>query len=82
MLELLICKEPFQHAWKKIIQSYNIAFQTQSMTLEVLQEAAKVYLVGLFKDTNLCIIYAKRVTKMGKDMQLTHRVHGEKNPMH
>ena len=35
-----------------------------------LQEAAEAYLVGLFEDTNLCVIYAKRVTIMPKDMQL------------
>ena len=35
-----------------------------------MQEAAEAYLVGLFEDTNLCAIHAKRVTIMPKDMQL------------
>ena len=35
-----------------------------------LQEAAEAYLVGLFEDTNLCAIHAKRVTIMPKDIQL------------
>ena len=33
-----------------------------------LQEAAEAYLVGLFEDTNLCAIHAKRVTIMPKDI--------------
>ncbi|GBP07950.1 Histone H3, embryonic [Eumeta japonica] len=32
-----------------------------------LQEASEAYLVGLFEDTNLCAIHAKRVTIMPKD---------------
>ncbi|RXG72005.1 histone H3, embryonic [Armadillidium vulgare] len=28
-----------------------------------LQEASEAYLVGLFEDTNLCVIHAKRLTK-------------------
>merc|ERR1712032_63955 len=32
------------------------------------QEASEAYLVGLFEDTNLCAIHAKRVTIMPKDI--------------
>jgi len=32
---------------------------------------------GLFEDTNLCAIHAKRVTIMAKDMQLARRIRGE-----
>ena len=42
-----------------------------------LQEAAEYYLAGLFEDTNLCCIHAKRVTIMPKDIQLAHRIWGE-----
>ena len=42
-----------------------------------LQEAAEAYLVGLFEDTNLCAIHAKRVTINPKDMQLARRIRGE-----
>ncbi|TGZ49778.1 hypothetical protein DBV15_07653 [Temnothorax longispinosus] len=39
-----------------------------------LQEASEAYLVGLFEDTNLCAIHAKRVTIMPKDIQLARRI--------
>nr|GEV39462.1 histone H3.2-like [Tanacetum cinerariifolium] len=41
-------------------------------------EASEAYLVGLFEDTNLCAIHAKRVTIMPKDMQLARRIRGER----
>ena len=44
----------------------------------LLQEAAEAYLVGLFEDTNLCAIHAKRVTIMPKDIQLARRIRGER----
>nr|XP_014353917.1 PREDICTED: histone H3-like [Latimeria chalumnae] len=42
------------------------------------QLATKAYLVGLFEDTNLCAIHAKRVTIMPKDIQLARRIRGER----
>ena len=44
-----------------------------------LQEAAEAYLVGLFEDTNLGAIHAKRVTIMPKDIQLARRIRGERS---
>uniref|UniRef100_A0A803YS60 H3.3 histone A n=1 Tax=Meleagris gallopavo TaxID=9103 RepID=A0A803YS60_MELGA len=40
--------------------------------------ASEAYLVGLFEDTNLCAIHAKRVTIMPKDIQLARRIRGER----
>ena len=42
--------------------------------MAALQEATEAYLVGLFEDTNLCAIHAKRVTIMPKDMQLARHI--------
>ena len=42
-----------------------------------LQEAAEAYIVGLFEDTNLCALHAKRVTIMVKDLQLARRIRGD-----
>ena len=50
----------------------------QSQSILALQEATEAYIVGLFEDTNLCAIHAKRVTIMTKDFQLARRIRGEK----
>jgi histone H3 len=52
----------------------DIRFQSQAVL--ALQEAAEAYLVGLFEDTNLCAIHAKRVTIMTKDLHLARRIRG------
>jgi histone H3/H4 len=38
------------------------------------KSASAAYLVGLFKDANLCAIHAKRVTIMQKYIQLARRI--------
>jgi histone H3/H4 len=53
-------------------------FRFQSSAVLALQEAAEAYLVGLFEDTNLAAIHAKRVTIMPKDIQLARRIRGER----
>jgi histone H3 len=44
-----------------------------------IQEAAESYLIGLFEDTNLACIHAKRVTIAPVDMQLARRIRGERS---
>ena len=41
------------------------------------QEALEAYVVGLFEDTNIAAIHAKRVTIMPRDMQLARRIRGD-----
>ena len=48
-----------------------------SAALEALQEASEAYLIGLFEDTNLLAMHAKRVTIMPKDMALAKRIRGD-----
>ncbi|KAL4583314.1 hypothetical protein LXL04_007884 [Taraxacum kok-saghyz] len=55
-----------------------IHLRFQSSAVAALQEASEAYLVGLFGDSNLCAIHAKRVTIMPKDMQLARRIRGER----
>jgi histone H3 len=52
----------------------------QSHAVIALQEAAEAYLVGLFEETNLCAIHAKRVTitVTPKDNQLARGIRGER----
>ena len=73
----LIRKLPFQRLVREIAVKVAQEMQFQSWALLVLQEAAKVYLVGLFEDTNLCAIHARHVTIMLKDIQLARRICGE-----
>ena len=76
--ELLIRKLPFQRLVRYIANDFKTDLRFQSSAVLALQEAAEAYMVGLFEDTNLCAIHAKRVTIMPKDMQLAKRIRGER----
>ena len=83
--ELLIRKLPFQRLVREIASDSEVItsplcgkVRFQSAAVMALQEAAEAYLIGLFEDTNLCAIHAKRVTIMPKDIQLARRIHGER----
>ncbi|CAM2098078.1 unnamed protein product [Caretta caretta] len=76
--ELLIRKLPFQRLVREIAQDFKTDLRFQSSAVMALQEASEAYLVGLFEDTNLCAIHAKRVTIMPKDIQLARRIRDRK----
>ncbi|KAI4977741.1 hypothetical protein ZWY2020_014295 [Hordeum vulgare] len=76
--ELLIRKLPFQRLVREITHDFKSDLHFQSSTVSALQEAAESYLVGLFEDTNLYAIHAKRVTIMPKDIQLARRIRRER----
>jgi len=81
--ELLIRKLPFQRLVKEIAQDHYTDLRFQSTAVLALQEASEAYLVGLFSDTNLCALHAKRVTIQPGDMQLARRIRGEcSRPFH
>jgi len=76
--ELLICRRPFQRLVREITRGHGCdAERFQSAAILALQEAAEAYLVGLFEDTNLYALHARRVTVMPKDMKLSRRIRGE-----
>ena len=76
--DLLIRRAPFQRVMYEIVRSFRNDLRIQAVAIKGLQEAAEAYLVGLFKDSNLCAIHAKRVTIMPKDVQLARRICGER----
>lgn len=75
--ELLIRRRPFQRLVREVAQDYKSDLRFQSAALEALQQAAEAYLVGLFEDTLLCAVHAKRVTIQPRDMQLARRLRRE-----
>ena len=75
---LLLRKLPFQRLVKNYAHNYMPNCRFQKTALYALQEATESYLVGLFEDTNLSAIHAKRVTIMVKDMKLARRIRGER----
>ena len=75
--ELLLRKLPFQRLVREIAQGFKTDLRFQSSAVVALQEASEAYLVGLYEDTNLCAIHAKRVTIMPKDIQLARRIRKE-----
>lgn len=75
--DLLCRKLPFQRLVREIIQDISTKdFRFQGSAIQALQHATEAYLVGLFEDTNLCAIHAKRITIQPKDMQLALRIKG------
>ncbi|CDW60411.1 Histone H3 [Trichuris trichiura] len=76
--ELLIRRLPFQRLVREIPQDFKADLRFQMSAVLALQEATEAYLVGLFEDTNLCAIHARRVTIMAKDIQLARRIRGER----
>ena len=65
----------FQKNTELLIRKADV--RMQSTTVLALQEASEAYMVGMFEDTNLAAMHAKRVTIMPRDMQLARRIRGE-----
>ena len=76
--DLLIRKAPFARLVKEIAQEFMVEIRFRGSAISALQEAAEAYLVGLFEDTNLCAIHAKRITIMPRDIQLARCIRGER----
>lgn len=79
--DLLIRKLPFQRLVREIAEMDHgtMGIRFQSTALLAIQEAAEAYLVGLFEDTNMCAIHAKRSTIFPRDMHLARRIRNEYN---
>lgn len=76
-----------QRLVREIAYDFKTDLRFQATAIQALQEATEYYLVGLFNDTNLCALHARRVTIMPKgmclllttDMQLARRIRGERS---
>ena len=80
--ELLIRKTPFQRLVREIAttgenRGKDLRFQSTAML--ALQEASEAYMVGMFEDTNLAALHAKRVTILPRDLALARRLRGDKD---
>lgn len=63
---------------REIAESFRSDLRFQAAAILALQEACEAYLVGLFEDSNLIAIHAKRVTVFEKDIKLARRIRGER----
>jgi histone H3/H4 len=72
--ELLMRKLPFQRLVREIAQDFKSDLRFAPAAMMALQEACEAYMVGLFEDTNLCALHARRVTVFPKDMQLARQI--------
>ena len=75
--QVIIPRLPFQRLVRDICRTRNPDTRFSSQALQALQEAAESYLTGMFEDSLLCALHAKRVTVMVKDIQLARRIRGE-----
>ena len=75
--ELLIKKLPFQRVVRDIAQDFKDKIRFRRPALQALQEAAEIYLVGLFEDAVLLSSHADRVTINTDDLRLARRIRGE-----
>ena len=73
---LLIRKLPFSRLIREIAQDFKANLRFTADAIYTLQNAAEIYLVNLFEDTQLAAIHGKRVTTMPVDMQLVCKLRG------
>ena len=78
--DLLLSKIPFQRLVREITEHIcKKQYRYTKDAMLALQEAAEAHLIELFKDSNLLVIHAKRVTLMPKDIQLARRIRGDRD---
>jgi histone H3 len=76
--DLLIRKAPFQRLVREVgaLLYQNLRFQSTAVL--ALQEASEQYLIGVFEDSHMSAIHARRVTVMPRDVRLARRIRGER----
>ena len=76
---LEISKKAFSSLVQSITQTMfpNQGYNFSLRGIAALHVASEDYLVGLFEDSYLCALHAKRITLMKKDMTLARRLRGD-----
>ena len=77
--ELLIQKQLFRRLVRQVALNINNTIRFQESALLAIQEASEQFLTQLLEEGNLCVIHAKRVTLMPRDLQLARRIRGIPN---
>ena len=77
--KLLISKKAFAKLVQEITETMfpEQGFRFSLRGISALHVASEDYLIGLFEDSYLCALHAKRVTLMKKDMTLARRLRGD-----
>ena len=78
-IDLLVPRAAFARLVRNICHDLTDEMRFTSDALRALQESSEAYIVGVFEDTNLCAIHAKRATIYKKDMDLARRIRGDRN---
>ena len=65
----------FARLFRDIAQDKRIYVGFRPSTMQALQSATEAYDVGLFEDSNLCVMQERRITIMPKDIKLAPRIH-------
>ena len=75
---LLLRRQPFQRLVREVAADFKSDLRFQQTAVQALQEACEAHMVGLFEDTNLCAVHARRVTIMPRDLALARRIRGDR----
>ena len=75
--DTLVPRAPLQRLVKDITHKYKPEARYSLSAIEAVHQCIEAYMVGLFEDTGLCAIHARRKTIMTRDMRLARRIRGE-----
>ena len=77
--KLIINERAFARLVHEVVQEAKEGVTIASDACTAIQVATEDYLIGIFKDTNLAAIHARRTTIEPKDIQLARKIRGEYN---
>ena len=76
-VDTLLPRAALQRVVKEITGKYYPDARYSYGAIDAIQQCVESYMIGLFEDTTLCAVHAKRMTVMTKDMRLARRIRGE-----